>query len=79
MKIEKVYIRTPGDRSVGIWPANFEATVFLEENLESKYGRNFLEGIRNQFKELYGGITGETPRVIFDFEMDKLTKEESPE
>lgn len=70
-EINKAFIFTSGDRSVGIPSASFEMEIYLPANEP----RETLESFRQEIKELYEGMCGETPKVVFDYEFYERTNE----
>ena len=69
--IEKVHIHCPGDPSVGIFACDFEATVWILRD-----DPEFVEDMRQQFTELYSAMGDDRVRVLFDYEMEALQRQE---
>lgn len=72
--IERVYIHAPGDPTVGIPAADFEATIWIDK---SDVNIQTLFETRAAFIKIYGELTGDTVSVLFDFEMEKIAAEEA--
>lgn len=75
--IEKIYIHFAGDRSVGIWPQDFEMSCFIDlSSFENK--QTALEVFRVDIRNVYEGIHGDPPSyVLFDFEYQSMVDSEN--
>lgn len=68
--ITKATVFAPGDPSVGIPASHFEldVSVLTDEHQEE---------MREQIKELYDAMTGDNCRVLWDFEVEQLNRNEA--
>jgi hypothetical protein len=67
--VEKIYVASVGDPSVGLFSSGFEASVWIPKGCD-------VEETRQRMIELYEDMVGDDVTALFDFELEARDRQE---